>query len=94
MNLSIIDDITFRKLTIFMMLVEKGNIARTAEALHTLEENVRGPLFVHKGLFGTRPDIKVTVAVGSAAPEQKPALCDLAAKVAVIYFRQRVVHAK
>ncbi|VEB53093.1 ABC transporter ATPase [Salmonella enterica subsp. enterica] len=58
MNLSITDDITFRKLTIFMMLVEKGNIARTAEALHTLEENVRGPLFVHKGLFGTRPDIK------------------------------------
>lgn len=44
MNLSITDDITFRKLTIFMMLVEKGNIARTAEALHTLEENVRGPL--------------------------------------------------
>lgn len=51
MNLSITDDITFRKLTIFMMLVEKGNIARTAEALHTLEENVRGPLFVHKGLL-------------------------------------------
>lgn len=46
MNLSITDDITFRKLTIFMMLVEKGNIARTAEALHTLEENVRCPLFV------------------------------------------------
>ncbi|MDI4745970.1 hypothetical protein MJL33_31215, partial [Salmonella enterica subsp. enterica serovar Kentucky] len=42
----------FRKLTILMMLVEKGNIARTTEALHTLEENVRGPLFVHKGLFG------------------------------------------
>ncbi|MDI5822207.1 hypothetical protein MJI95_27150, partial [Salmonella enterica subsp. enterica serovar Kentucky] len=55
MNLSITDDITFRKLTILMMLVEKGNIARTTEALHTLEENVRGPLFVHKGLFGTRP---------------------------------------
>ncbi|MDI5349507.1 LysR family transcriptional regulator, partial [Salmonella enterica subsp. enterica serovar Kentucky] len=42
--------------------VEKGNIARTTEALHTLEENVRGPLFVHKGLFGTRPGIKITVA--------------------------------
>lgn len=42
MNLSITDDITFRKLTIFMMFVEKGNIARTAEALHTLEKNVRG----------------------------------------------------
>ncbi|MGK7488440.1 LysR family transcriptional regulator, partial [Salmonella enterica] len=28
MNLSITDDITFRKLTIFMMFVEKGNIAR------------------------------------------------------------------
>ncbi|SUH34503.1 ABC transporter ATPase [Salmonella enterica subsp. enterica] len=58
MNLSITDDITFRKLTILMMLVEKGNIARTAEALNTLEENVRGPLFVHKGLFGTRPRYK------------------------------------
>ncbi|MEY5775920.1 LysR family transcriptional regulator, partial [Salmonella enterica subsp. enterica serovar Corvallis] len=49
--------------------MEKGNIARTAEALHTLEENVRCPLFVHKGLFGTRPDIKVTVAVGSTGTE-------------------------
>ncbi|MFP5805797.1 LysR family transcriptional regulator, partial [Salmonella sp. 741265077_HSA] len=49
--------------------VEKGNIARTAEALHTLKENVRCPLFVHKGLFGTRPDIKVTVAVGSTGTE-------------------------
>ncbi|MDI5820792.1 LysR family transcriptional regulator [Salmonella enterica subsp. enterica serovar Kentucky] len=52
-----------------MMLVEKGNIARTTEALHTLEENVRGPLFVHKGLFGTRPGIKITVAVGSTGTE-------------------------
>ncbi|EBY3146910.1 LysR family transcriptional regulator [Salmonella enterica subsp. enterica serovar Morehead] len=69
MNLSITDDITFRKLTIFMMFVEKGNIARTAEALHTLEKNVRGPLFVHKGLFGTRPGIKITVAVGSTGTE-------------------------
>ncbi|AXD63142.1 TPA: LysR family transcriptional regulator [Salmonella enterica] len=69
MNLSITDDITFRKLTIFMMFVEKGNIARTAEALHTLEKNVRGPLFAHKGLFGTRPGIKITVAVGSTGTE-------------------------
>ncbi|EAC1130661.1 LysR family transcriptional regulator [Salmonella enterica subsp. enterica] len=69
MNLSITDDITFRKVTIFMAFMEKGNIARTAEALHTLEENVRCPLFVHKGLFGTRPDIKVTVAVGSTETE-------------------------
>ncbi|EAA4270827.1 LysR family transcriptional regulator [Salmonella enterica subsp. enterica serovar Typhimurium] len=69
MNLSIADDITFRKLTIFMTFMEKGNIARTAEALHTLEENVRCPLFVHKGLFGTRPGIKVTVAVGSTGTE-------------------------
>lgn len=53
-------DLTFRKLAIFMAFMEKGNIARTAEALnlsgvsvhralHTLEENVRCPLFVHKG---------------------------------------------
>ncbi|ECF6072830.1 LysR family transcriptional regulator [Salmonella enterica subsp. houtenae] len=69
MNLSITDDITFRKLTIFMMFVEKGNIARTAEALHTLEKNVRGPLFVHKGLFGTRPGIKITVAADSTGTE-------------------------
>ena len=43
-----------------MAFMEKGNIARTAEALnlsgvsvhralHTLEENVRCPLFIHKG---------------------------------------------
>ncbi|ECF2227185.1 LysR family transcriptional regulator [Salmonella enterica subsp. enterica serovar Tyresoe] len=69
MNLSITDDITFRKLTVFMMFVEKSNIARPAEALHTLEENVRCPLFVHKGLFGTRPGIKITVAVGSTGTE-------------------------
>ncbi|MTH47765.1 LysR family transcriptional regulator [Intestinirhabdus alba] len=60
MTPSITDDITFRKLTIFMTFMEKGNIARTAEALdissvsvhralHTLEENVRCPLFIHKG---------------------------------------------
>ncbi len=57
---SISSDITFRKLAIFMMFMEKGTIARTAEALalsgvsvhralHTLEENVRCPLFIHKG---------------------------------------------
>ncbi|WXS13572.1 LysR family transcriptional regulator [Salmonella enterica subsp. enterica serovar Infantis] len=69
MNLSITDDITFRKLTIFMTFMEKGNIARTAEALHTLEENVRASLFVHKGLFGTRPGIKITVAAGSTGTE-------------------------
>lgn len=53
-------EITFRKLEIFMAFMEKGNIARTADALgisgvsvhralHTLEEGVRCPLFVHKG---------------------------------------------
>ncbi|QIX98371.1 LysR family transcriptional regulator [Cedecea sp. FDAARGOS_727] len=53
-------EITFRKLEIFMEFMEKGNIARTAEALgisgvsvhralHTLEEGVRCPLFIHKG---------------------------------------------
>ncbi|MCI1033856.1 MULTISPECIES: LysR family transcriptional regulator [Raoultella] len=53
-------DITFRKLAVFMMFMAKGNIARTAEAmqlsgvsvhraLHTLEEGVGCPLFVHKG---------------------------------------------
>lgn len=60
MKLDIDDDITFRKLSIFMAFMEKGNIARTAEALeisavsvhralHSLEEGVRCPLFVHKG---------------------------------------------
>jgi LysR family malonate utilization transcriptional regulator len=53
-------EITFRKLEIFMAFMEKGNIARTADALgisgvsvhralHTLEEGVRCPLFIHKG---------------------------------------------
>ncbi|MFS2220951.1 LysR family transcriptional regulator [Pantoea sp. B65] len=53
-------DITFRKLEIFMAFMANGNIARTAEALglssvsvhralHTLEESVRCPLFIHKG---------------------------------------------
>ena len=60
MSFDITSDITFRKLSIFMTFMEKGNIARTAEALglsgvsvhralHTLEENVRCPLFTHKG---------------------------------------------
>ncbi|GJL35578.1 LysR family transcriptional regulator [Enterobacter hormaechei] len=60
MTPDITSDLTFRKLAIFMAFMEKGNIARTAEALnlsgvsvhralHTLEENVRCPLFVHKG---------------------------------------------
>lgn len=53
-------EITFRKLSVFMMFMVKGNIARTAEAmelsgvsvhraLHTLEEGVGCSLFVHKG---------------------------------------------
>lgn len=60
MSIDITSEITFRKLSIFMTFMEKGNIARTAEtlglsgvsvhrALHTLEENVRCPLFTHKG---------------------------------------------
>ncbi|MCG7365034.1 LysR family transcriptional regulator [Pantoea sp. ACRSH] len=53
-------EITFRKLSVFMMFMSKGNIARTAEALdlssvsvhralHTLEEGINCPLFIHKG---------------------------------------------
>lgn len=53
-------DISFRKLEIFIAFMASGNIARTAEqlelssvsvhrALHTLEENVRCPLFIHQG---------------------------------------------
>ena len=60
MSIDITSEITFRKLSIFMTFMDKGNIARTAEALglsgvsvhralHTLEENVRCPLFTHKG---------------------------------------------
>ncbi|MGS9149667.1 LysR family transcriptional regulator, partial [Salmonella enterica subsp. enterica serovar Infantis] len=45
------------------------NIASSAEALHTLEENVRGPRFVHKGRVGTRPGINITVAAGSTGTE-------------------------
>lgn len=53
-------DITFRKLAIFIAFMNNGNIARTADklglssvsvhrALHTLEDNIRCPLFVHQG---------------------------------------------
>ena len=60
MKSEINDEITFRKLEIFMTFMESGNIARTAEnmgisgvsvhrALHSLEEGVRCPLFMHKG---------------------------------------------
>lgn len=54
------NEITFRKLLVFLTFMEKGNIARTAEALglssvsvhralHSLEEEVRCPLFAHQG---------------------------------------------
>lgn len=54
------NDITFRKLTVFTTFMEKENIARTAEALglssvsvhralHSLEDEIRCPLFTHKG---------------------------------------------
>lgn len=60
MKNNINQEITFRKLNVFMMFMEKGNIARTAEALelsnvsvhralHTLEEGIDCPLFIHKG---------------------------------------------
>ncbi|WP_092878042.1 LysR family transcriptional regulator [Izhakiella capsodis] len=53
-------EITFRKLSVFMTFMIKGNIARTAEALelssvsvhralHTLEGGIGCSLFVHKG---------------------------------------------
>ncbi|WP_410013221.1 LysR family transcriptional regulator [Sodalis sp. C49] len=54
------NDITFRKLEIFLAFMDKRNISRTADllglstvsvhrALHTLEEGVRCPLFIHQG---------------------------------------------
>ncbi|QWA11640.1 LysR family transcriptional regulator [Sodalis ligni] len=54
------NDITFRKLEIFLAFMDKRNISRTADllglstvsvhrALHTLEESVRCPLFIHQG---------------------------------------------
>lgn len=53
-------EITFRKLEVFLVFMEKLNIARTAEqlglssvsvhrALHSLEEGLRCPLFIHRG---------------------------------------------
>lgn len=53
-------EITFRKLEVFLAYMEKLNITRTAEhlglssvsvhrALHSLEEGLRCPLFIHKG---------------------------------------------
>ncbi|MDU5191015.1 MAG: LysR family transcriptional regulator, partial [Mixta calida] len=53
-------DMSFRKLEIFIAFMACGNIARAAEqlslsnvsvhrALHTLEENIRCPLFIHQG---------------------------------------------
>lgn len=53
-------EITFRKLEIFLVYMEKQNITRSAEqlglsavsvhrALHSLEEGLRCPLFIHKG---------------------------------------------
>lgn len=53
-------EITFRKLEIFLAYMEKQNITRSAEqlglsavsvhrALHSLEEGMRCPLFIHKG---------------------------------------------
>ncbi|WP_031522605.1 LysR family transcriptional regulator [Siccibacter colletis] len=60
MSVDINSELTFRKLAIFTAFMERGNIARTAEALdisavsvhralHTLEEGLRCPLFTHKG---------------------------------------------
>jgi LysR family malonate utilization transcriptional regulator len=54
------NDITFRKLEVFLVYMDKLNLSRTAEhlglsnvsvhrALHSLEEGMRCPLFVHKG---------------------------------------------
>ncbi|MBD8162769.1 LysR family transcriptional regulator [Erwinia persicina] len=58
--MNIDSDITFRKLEIFIAFMNLGNLARTADALrissvsvhralHSLEESVRCPLFIHKG---------------------------------------------
>lgn len=54
------NEITFRKLEIFLSYMEKQNITRSAEqlgisgvsvhrALHSLEEGIRCPLFINKG---------------------------------------------
>lgn len=58
--MAIDNEITFRKLAVFKVFMETGNIARTGEALglsgvsvhralHSLEEAIRCPLFSHKG---------------------------------------------
>lgn len=58
--MSIDSEITVRKLEIFIAFMHRGSLARTAEALdissvsvhralHSLEESVRCPLFIHKG---------------------------------------------
>ncbi len=58
--MAIDNEITFRKLAVFKVFMETGNIARTGEALglsgvsvhralHSLEETIRCPLFSHKG---------------------------------------------
>lgn len=58
--MSIDSDITFRKLEIFITFMTKGNLSRTASALgissvsvhralHSLEESLRCPLFIHQG---------------------------------------------
>lgn len=58
--MAIDNEITFRKLAVFKIFMETGNIARTGElmglsgvsvhrALHSLEEAIRCPLFSHKG---------------------------------------------
>jgi LysR family malonate utilization transcriptional regulator len=60
MNKQIGDEITFRKLEIFLAFMENGNLAKTAErlgmsnvsvhkALHSLEEGLRCALFRHSG---------------------------------------------
>ncbi|MCX7277641.1 MAG: LysR family transcriptional regulator [Burkholderiales bacterium] len=54
------DEITFRRLEIFLAFMQEGNLTRTAEvldtstvsvhrALHALEEGLRCPLFRHEG---------------------------------------------
>lgn len=58
--MSIDSDITVRKLEIFIAFMARGNLARTAaalgissvsvhRALHSLEESLRCPLFIHQG---------------------------------------------
>ncbi|HGN1706905.1 TPA: LysR family transcriptional regulator [Providencia rettgeri] len=60
MNLLFNNNISFRKLGIFITFMKKGSIAKTAEALnlsnvsvhralHSLEDEINCPLFIHKG---------------------------------------------